>query len=269
MRSRYRFPDQMRPATVQERYAFYEREFKTDLVQKWFRGWSRPIVFAVVIGRHTKLFPAEYRRYRYRTILIDEYERLRDLRRYCMKFRPESVYYDRNIYRNWKEARRGQYKIEELGKSFGQQLAFDIDPENFECPIHGTLGKKLSKRQGLSFCRLELQLAQEHALELIDELSEYFGELRLVYSGRGFHVHVLDEETFFWTHKQRLSLIRSLVRRGYMMDEWVAGGAMRLIRLPHSLNGLVSRLARPLDRIESRSLDLATDPRFLPRFARS
>ncbi len=259
----------MRPATIQERYEFYQREFETDLVRKWFRGWTRPIVFAVVIGRHTKLFPAEYRKDRYRTILIDEYEGLRDLRRYCMEFCPESVYYDRNIYRNWKQARRNQYGIEDLGKSIGQQLAFDIDPENFECPIHGTLGEKLSKRQGLSFCRLELQLAQEQALELIDELSEYFGELRLVYSGRGFHVHVLDDATFFWTRRQRLTMIRSLVRRGYLMDEWVAGGAMRLIRLPHSLNGLVSRLAIPLDGIESRSLDLVSDSRCIPGFVRT
>src|SRR5436309_8326451 len=125
MGSRYGFPDRMRPATIQERYEFYQREFKTDLVRKWFRGWTRPIVFAVVIGRHTKLFPAEYRKDRYRTILIDEYEGLRDLRRYCMEFRPESLYDDRNIYRNWKQARRSQYEIEELGKSIGQQLAFD------------------------------------------------------------------------------------------------------------------------------------------------
>src|SRR6267143_6023554 len=269
MRSRYRFPDLMRPATIQERHEFYRHDFKTELVGKWFGGWERPIVFAVVIGRHTKIFPEEYRRDRYRTILIDEYEGLQDLRHYCMLFRPESVYYDRNVYGNWQEARHGPRRIQELGISFGQQLAFDIDPENFECPIHGTLEDKLSKRQGLSFCRLELQFAQEHALGLIDELSGYFGELRLVYSGRGFHVHVLDEDTFFWTRRQRLRLIRSLVRRGFLMDEWVAGGAMRLIRLPHSLNGLVSRLAIPLDMIGSRSLDLMNDPRCLPGFARS
>jgi DNA primase catalytic subunit len=186
-----------------------------------------------------------------------------------MEFRPESVYYDRNVYGNWEEARRGPGKIEELGKSFGQQLAFDIDPENFDCPIHGNLEGKLSKQQGLSFCRLELQLAQEQVLGLMDELSGSFGKLRLVYSGRGFHIHVLDEDTLFWTQRQRLTLIRSLVRRGYLMDEWVARGGMRLIRLPHSLNGLVSRLVAPLDGIGVRSLDPVTDPRFLPAFALS
>ena len=259
----------MRPASLQERYEFYKREFQTNLIREWFRGWTKPIVFAAVIGRHTKIFSTRYRANWDRTILIDEYDTLQDLRRYCVEFKPESVYYDRNVYQNWDEARRGPDKIEQLGKSFGQQLAFDIDPENFECPIHGTLEEKMNRRQGLSFCRLELQLAQEQALGLVDELSDSFGELRIVYSGRGFHVHVLDEDAFFWTPKRRLKLTRSLAHRGYLMDEWVTGGAMRLIRLPHSLNGLVSRVARPLDRAKVDSFDAMTDPYCLPGFTRS
>jgi DNA primase catalytic subunit len=259
----------MRPASLQERHGFYKQEFKTNLVRKWFRGWTQPIVFAVVIGRHTKVYPAQYSRDRDRTILIDEYDTLQDLQQYCLEFCPESVYYDRNTYKNWDEARRGPARIEELGKSFGQELAFDIDPENFECPIHGTLEDKMNRHQGLSFCRLELQLAQEQALKLMDELSKTFTELRLVYSGRGFHVHILDEDVFLWTHKRRLKFIHSLVHRGYMMDEWVASGGMRLIRLPHSLNGLVSRVVTPLDIFKACSFDPVTDLRGLPRFARS
>jgi len=103
----------------------------------------------------------------------------------------------------------------------------------------------------------------------MDKISGSFRELKLVYSGRGFHVHVLDDDTFIWIRKQRLTLIRSLVRKGYLMDEWVAGGGMRLIRLPYSLNGLVSRVAIPLDRIDARLLDPVTDHRCLPRFALS
>ena len=259
----------MHPASLQERYEFYKREFRTSLIREWFRGWTKPIIFAVVIGRHTKIFPTRYRGDRDRTIVIDEYDKLQDLRRYCVEFKPESVYYDRNVYKNWEEARRGPDRIEQLGKSFGQQLAFDIDPENFECPIHGTLEEKMNRHQGLSFCRLELQLAQEQALGLVDELSGSFRELRIVYSGRGFHVHVLDEDVFFWTSKRRLKLVRYLARRGYRMDEWVAGGGMRLIRLPHSLNGLVSRVVRPLDRVRVHSFDTVTDPYYLPGFTRS
>lgn len=257
----------MRPASLRERHEFYEREFRTNLVRDWFRGWTTPIVFAVVIGRHTKIVPAEYRSDRDRTILIDEYDTLEELRRYCMKFRPESVYYDRNVYKDWDQARGGSVKIDELGKSFGQQIALDIDPENFECPIHGTLEDKMNRRQGLSFCRLELQMARSQTLDLMDELSDTFSELRVVYSGRGFHVHVLDEDTLFWTRKQRITLVRSLTRKGFLMDEWVPGGGMRLIRLPHSLNGLVSRVARPLDLEKARSFDLLVDPYCLPGFA--
>src|SRR5438093_13317498 len=99
---------------------------------------------------------------------MDEYDTLQDLRRSCVEFKPESVYYDRNVYKNWDEARRGPGKIEQLGKSFGQQLAFDIDPENFECPIQGTLAEKMNGRSGLSICRLELELAQEQALGIVD-----------------------------------------------------------------------------------------------------
>ncbi|HWY28149.1 MAG TPA: hypothetical protein VNW25_02705, partial [Candidatus Sulfotelmatobacter sp.] len=72
----YRFPDAMRPASLRERHEFYDREFRTNLVRDWFRGWTTPIVFAVVIGRHTKIVPAEYRSDRDWTILIDEYDTL-------------------------------------------------------------------------------------------------------------------------------------------------------------------------------------------------
>jgi DNA primase catalytic subunit len=263
----YRFPDKMHPATLPERFQFYSREFRIGSVSRWFRGWKNPIVFAVIIGRHSKVFPTKYRDDKDRTILIDNYDTLNDLQRYCQEYRPEAVYYDRNVYKNWEDAREGSRDVARLGRTFGQQLAFDIDPENFECPIHGNLDDKMNKHQGLSFCRLELQLAQEQAVNLSDELSKQFAEIRVVYSGRGFHVHVPDEDTFFWSRKKRLALVRSLTRKGYIMDEWVAGGNMRLIRLPYSLNGLVSRVVTPVDRSELPNIDLLEDLRFLPGFA--
>jgi DNA primase catalytic subunit len=259
----------MRLSALHERREFYEREFRTRLVRKWFMDWTGPLVFAVVIGRHTRIYPTEYRADRDRTILIDEYDSIRDLERYCVDFKPESVYYDRNVYKNWDFARRGSNSIKGLGRTFGQQLAFDIDPENFDCPIHGSLEDKMRKGHGLSFCRLELQLAQGQAFDLVDRLSKRFADVRLVYSGRGFHVHVMDGDAFFWTRRQRVNLVRDLSRRGYFMDEWVSGGGMRLIRLPYSLNGLVSRLAIPLERSEPTLFDPVTDPRCLPTFARS
>ena len=43
----------MRPSSVQKRTELYLREFSIDAVRGWFRDWEYPIVFAVVIGKHT------------------------------------------------------------------------------------------------------------------------------------------------------------------------------------------------------------------------
>src|SRR5438309_10452672 len=102
----------MRPASLQERHEFYKREFRTNLILEWFRGWTRPIVFAVVIGRRTKIFPVRYRGLRDRTILIDETDTLVDLRRYCVAFMPESVYHDRKLYKHWNGTIPGSGRIE-------------------------------------------------------------------------------------------------------------------------------------------------------------
>ena len=266
--TQYRFPDGMRPATVRERTDFYKHQFPVELVRRWFRGWEYPIVFAVVIGRHTRVYPPEYRKDLRRTILIDEYEDLSEFRKYLLDFRPESAYYDRNLYRDWSQARDEPDRVRGLGTMFGQQLALDIDPENFDCPIHGSLDEKMSRHQGLSFCRLELQLARDQAVNVVDTLSKSFSEVRLVYSGRGFHIHIFDGKTFFWTRKKRLKLVRSLVKKGYLMDEWVAAGGMRLIRLPYSLNGLVSRIAIPLGSKDLEAFDPLTDERCIPNYLR-
>ncbi len=153
-----------------------------------------------------------------------------------------------------------------LGRSYGQELVFDVDPENFTCPIHGTLEEKMRKHQGLSFCRLEFQLAQQEAVQLLEPLSKRFSGIDLVYSGRGFHIHIADEETIFWNRKKRLALVRRLIKRGFLMDEWVPSGGMRLIRLPYSLNGLVSRIATPLAENELGVFDPIADERTIPRF---
>jgi DNA primase catalytic subunit len=256
----------MRATSVAERRQFYSDEFSLSRIRDWFRGWQSPIVFAVVIGRHTGIAPEKYRRERGRTIVIDEYESLSELKKYLTDFRPESVYYDRNVYKDWDQARRCGSDTTQLGRSFGQELVFDVDPENFTCPIHGTLEEKMRKHQGLSFCRLEFQLAQQEAVQLVEILSREFSGIILVYSGRGFHIHIRDEQTVFWNRKKRLTLVRSLTKRGFAMDKWVPAGGMRLIRLPYSLNGLVSRIAIPLAMSDLGIFDPFADERCIPEF---
>jgi len=256
----------MRIASLKERVEFYSREFSIAKIHDWFRGWESPVIFAVIIGRHTRIAPRKYRGELTRTIVIDEYEGFSEIKNYLIDFVPEAVYYDRNVYKDWDQARSIGNDTARLGRAFGQELVFDVDPENFTCPIHGTLEDKMRKHQGLSFCRLEFQLARQEAVLLVEILSRRFSQINLVYSGRGFHIHITDEETVFWNRKKRLALVRSLTKKGLVMDEWVPAGGMRLIRLPHSLNGLVSRIAIPLARNELGVFDPITDERTLPRF---
>jgi len=256
----------MRVTSLVERRRYYSNEFNLAKVRDWFKAWQSPVVFAAVIGRHTGLAPENYRRDGARTIVIDEYESLSEVKNYLIDFRPESAYYDRNVYRDWNQARRFANDLAQLGRAYGQELVFDIDPENFTCPIHGSLEEKTRNHQGLSFCRLEFQLAQQEAVELLELLSRRFSYIIVVYSGRGFHIHITDDETVFWNRKKRLSLVRTLTKKGFVMDEWVPAGGMRLIRLPYSLNGLVSRIALPVAQNQLGLFDPIVDERALPKF---
>src|SRR5512135_154245 len=121
--SQYMMPDGMRYATLKERKEFYVKEFHSQKLTDWVGNRLRNMKFAVIIGRHTKIFPEKYREDANTTIIIEEYQNLDDVRDQIVDFQPESAYYDRNIY-------------DAKGHKVGQELAFDLDPENITCPIH-------------------------------------------------------------------------------------------------------------------------------------
>ncbi|MEM1586088.1 MAG: DNA primase [Candidatus Bathyarchaeia archaeon] len=254
--SRYYLPSGMRPSTLEERRRFYRDEFNINGVRGWFSGWRGKVVFAVIIGRHTRIYPPEYEEDASTTIIIENYRDLEDLREWILEFLPESVYYDRNIY-------SGE------GNILGQELAFDIDPENFTCPIHGSLEDKMRRHQGLSFCELEFEMAKGETIKLYEALSENFTKLRVVYSGRGFHIHVLDEDTFSWSYERRRNFAMEMKGMGFVFDDWVTSGGMRLIRLPYSLHGMVSRIVIPLDFSEIERFNPVSDVKCIPAFLRA
>src|SRR5207245_4570956 len=129
----------MRISSLGERREFYSHEFSLTRIRDWFRVWRSPIVFAVVIGRHTGIFPMKYRRERGRTIVIDEYESLSEMRNYLIDFMPESAYYDRNVYKDWDQARHIENDPTQLVNTFGKELVFDINHDNITCHNHETL----------------------------------------------------------------------------------------------------------------------------------
>jgi DNA primase catalytic subunit len=252
---RYDLPEGMRYATLEERRKFYVEEFDLSKLAGWLGERLSNMKFAVIIGRHTKVFPEEYREDADTTIIIDEYKDLNDVREQIVEFQPESAYYDRNVY-------------DVNGRKAGQELAFDLDPENVTCPIHGSLADKMRRGQGLSFCDIELDMVKQQAVKLHEYLEGEFSSLRVVYSGRGFHIHVFDEETYGWSEKKRREVSRTVKNKGFAIDGWVTSGEMRLIRLPYSLHGMVSRIVLPLEKDELEQFNPVHDERCIPRFLR-
>ena len=253
---RYRLPHGMRYASLVERREFYRKEFDLRELSAWFdlRPVLGRIVFAVIIGRHTRIYPKMYEDDRSTTIIVSKYRALEDVKDQILEFAPESVYYDRNIYTA-------------DGAAKGQELAFDVDPENMTCPIHGTFADRARRRQGLAFCEIELEMVKEETAKAYEMLQEHFADLRIVYSGRGFHIHVFDREAFTWTAQKRRFFARELKKK-IPIDEWVTSGAMRLIRLPYSLHAMVSRVVIPLNVAELRRFDPVKDLRCLPQYLR-
>jgi len=251
--AKYYMPVGMRYSSLEERKQFYTSEFNLQDADQWFSVQQGKVKFAVIIGRHTKIYPEKYSEDASTTILVDEYSCLEDVRQQILEFLPEAVHYDRNVY-------------DANGAKTGQELAFDLDPENITCPIHGTLEDKMKRRQGLSFCQLELQMVQKEAVDLFDFLSTRFSDVKAVYSGRGFHLHVMDPQTYRLNAQERLKLAQEVKSGGFHIDEWVTSGEMRLIRLPFSLNGLVSRIVLPLTKEELKSFNPIHDNRAVPKF---
>ncbi len=251
--AQYNLPVGMRYSSLEERKLFYSSEFNLQKVAEWFKDGVGKTKFAVIMGRHTKIYPEKYKDDASTTIIIDDYKSLEDLRGQILEFLPEAVYYDRNVY-------------DESDRKVGQELAFDLDPENITCPIHGTLADKMKRNQGLSFCELELEMVKQEAIGLYEFLAAQFSEVRAVYSGRGFHLHVLDKKAYLLSTQERLQFAQEVKKEGFHIDEWVTSGEMRLIRLPYSLNGLVSRIVLPLKKDELGSFDAIYDERCLPKF---
>ncbi len=243
----------MRYATIEERKSFYRQEFNLPKVRKWMERHRGKVKFAAIIGRHTKIYPEKYREDAGTTIVIDDYKDFNEVRAYLVDFLPEAAYYDRNSY-------------DSNDRKTGQELAFDLDPENINCPVHGTLADKMRRHQGLGFCKLELELVKEQALGLYEHLKTQFSSLKIVYSGRGFHIHVFDPEAYALSTKERRQIAQKVKEKGFNIDEWVTAGDMRLIRLPFSLHGLVSRIVIPVKKGELDSFDPIHDKRCLPEF---
>jgi len=214
-----------RASTLKEREEFYEKEFDLEIVIKWFRekGMKLPQLCAVDAGTETGIIVNK----KMSGILF--YFKFEELKEKIKKYVPEDIYYDRNIYTNPEEI----LDTLNFNNPISQELAFDIDADNLRCDC-----------KNKNICDSCIDLAFEWAKKMKKELKREFKQVEIIYSGRGFHLHVFDKKAFLLNAKERELLNKKF--SNFPIDKWVSGGYIRLIRLPYSLNGLVSRKVIPL-----------------------
>ncbi len=232
-----------RISTLSERKEFYKNEFSIKKVKNWFkaRKLSIPQLCALDPGSETGIIIKKSLK---GNIL---YFPFNELSKKINEYFPEDLYYDRNQYKNYKKV----LKTMNFKGIISQELVFDIDSDNIKCnhPKNQYVCKRCLKESYKWTLKLE---------ELLKKLN--FKKIELAYSGRGFHIHVLDKSTFYLSKKERDKLNKKFSR--FPIDPWVSRGNIRLIRMPYSLNSLVSRIATPI-KIKKRFNTKIGIPRFL------
>ncbi len=238
MRKRYPF----RFASLEERKIFYAKEFSIGRIKEWFRkhGMPLPQICALDAGTESSVLIKR----NWKNTLF--YFPFTELREKIKKYLPEDIYYDRCEYLNPRKV------LAELifPKPLPQELVFDIDADNIPC----------SHIDSQEVCMVCLRKAWSYSLALKRELEKKFHKVHLVYSGRGFHVHVADKKAYGLSVDERSELNR--IFKKFPIDPWVSGGNIRLIRIPYTLHGGVSRIVLPITVQRSLSLKQSI-PKFL------
>lgn len=214
-----------RSSSLEERQRFYSKEFSVQKVRRWFlkNKMRIPQLCALDAGTDTGIIKDE----KYKGSLF--YFRFGELKAKIKKYIPEDIYYDRNLYKNPGKV----LKSLKFNNWLEQELVFDIDISNMKC------------RCKEKICRECIQQAYKSARKMQKHLEKNeFENTLLVYSGRGFHIHVLDKKAFLLSIRQRNGLNKKFSK--YPIDPWVSHGYIRLIRMPYSLNGVVSRIVTPV-----------------------
>ncbi len=223
-----------RPSTLEERKEFYEKEFSLKKVKMWFKSHNLPLpqLCALDAGSETKIIMNK--KWKGSMFYFPFKELAKKIKKYC----PEDVYYDRNTYKNPKQV----LKTLNFNNWLKQGLVFDIDLENMSKEVNN---KNLVKLYAI-------------AVKMKNLLEKDFNKVSIVYSGRGFHIHVLDKKAFFLNIKERENLNKKF--SNFPIDPWVSQGHIRLIRMPYSLHGIVSRKCIP---IKTKFKFKETIPKFL------
>lgn len=239
-------------------------------MREWFSGkpgsLKRPI-FHLDVGYETGYCRKKYRDKLGKLLYFDikDYNELKEM---VLEYLPEDLYYDRNLYRDISKCAecetRNCQACEDL---LGQELMFDLDPENIDCPNCGSLEERIRGASMFKFCYICFNKVIDQTKLLHDLLLEKgFQKLSTVYSGRGFHIYIEDSEAYSMRLEERKALALEVKNKGIAIDPWVTEGGSRLARVPYSLNGLVSKVCYPIEISDIKKHDFWRSKPFLPEF---
>ncbi|MDY6776868.1 MAG: DNA primase small subunit domain-containing protein [Candidatus Nanohaloarchaea archaeon] len=252
---KFDFPLDLSPASVDEREQFYREEFPGKQLEEKMERWD-VFVPVVDVGSESTLYRPRFKEYKDKLVRMTDYGDMDDLKDRIVEFAPEDLYYVTTVE-----------KEDRIETNPEQELVFDLDPEMVECERCERKKKYLEgAAREYVFCEECFKQVARETRQLYSFLQNHFSDLRLVYSGRGFHIHVEDESAFAMDREDRRELAGKAAKE-FPIDRKITAGEKDLIRMPGSLHGLVSRvvtevevsdLNRPLQILESRAV-----PRFV------
>lgn len=240
------FPDGLAPPTVEQRAAFYREELTPETVRPVIERMDHPDIVVDVGIDTTRYRP----RYRDRAkdgemIRISEYDGAAGLVEKLVEYAPEDVYYDRTVYGD-----AGQDNVV-WQRPTGLEMVFDLDPElagvkqgdRLRGHIEDSLGSQYSFTEA---CYEETAAKTRACWQTLDR---HFDRIETYFSGRGFHIHVLDQEAAEMEELERQELVDRMVKK-FPIDAKVTAGEKEIIRLPGSLHGLTGRTVVPVTQRE-------------------
>src|SRR5437763_10431335 len=99
-------PGNLRPASLAERRRFYADKMDYRAAATWMARPTGGRVYALILGRHSGIYPPRFRHLKTVPLTIADAEDVRELQPSLLRYLPEGVYYDRNVYAPLEATRR-------------------------------------------------------------------------------------------------------------------------------------------------------------------
>ena len=125
-------PQNMRIPSLKERIWFYTHSFSKE-ESKDFTNTYDPPVYALDLGNESGIYKPALKKYINKLLYLSNHGNITPK---LIKYAPEDLYYSRNITKDpalCRTCKKRSISCPACPNFKGQELAFDIDPENIEC----------------------------------------------------------------------------------------------------------------------------------------